>query len=155
MSGTSKINRPRRIDKTANKSQGVIYSYTAGLFDGEGYLGIIKHHNRKSISYSCTAELTNTNKQIIEWLVSQHGGVINEVKRRTIYHPNEKPKWKWILRRRTGLRTFLRYIEYYSIIKYEHIKLARALMSKRIDAETAFERMKVLNHRGKENVSQV
>ena len=53
------------------------------------------------------------------------------------------------------MRTFLRNIQFYSIIKREQIILARALMSKRVDAEDAFLKMKELNHRGKEKVSQV
>ena len=126
-----------------------VYAYSSGLFDGEGYLGIIKHNNRSgNVTYGCTAEITNTNKEIIDWLVATHGGISNPVRRKRIFHPNEKAKWIWILRRRNGLRTFLRYIEFYSIIKRDQVKLARQFMSGEVDGETAFERMKELNHRG-------
>lgn len=71
-----------------------LYSYSAGLFDGEGYLGIICHKNRKSISYTCTAELSSTNREIIGWLFETHGGIINEVKRNHP-SPNESKQWRW------------------------------------------------------------
>ena len=126
-----------------------IYAYTAGLFDGEGYLGIIKHFNKSGrISYGCTAEISNTNKEIIEWLLEIHGGIINEAKRKTLHSSNEKQKWVWILKRRNGLRTFLHYIQFYSIIKRDQIKLARQFMSGEVDGELAFQKMKELNHRG-------
>ena len=130
-------------------NKGTIYSYSAGLFDGEGYLGLIKHRNKSgSISFTCTAQVSNTNKEIIEWLARTHGGKIQEVKRKTLHHSTEKMQWRWTLTRRNGLRTFLRYIEFYSIIKRDQIKLAREFMAGNIAAEIALERMKGLNHRG-------
>jgi len=80
-------------------------------------------------------------------LVATHGGIANEVRRKNPL-PNESKQWKWVLKRRNGLRTFLRYIEFYSIIKKDQIKLARQFMSSEVDGETAFQKMKELNHRG-------
>jgi len=125
-----------------------VYAYSSGLFDGEGYIGIIESHNQSgSITYSCTCELSSTSKEIIDWLVATHGGILNEVKRKGT-RPPWKQQWKWVLRRRKGLRTFLRYIEYYSIIKRDQVKLAREFMAGEIKPRAAFERMKELNHRG-------
>lgn len=130
-----------------------IYSYSAGLFDGEGYLGILKYQSRGKIAYTCTAEISNTNKEIVGWLLQTHGGIVNQVKRRNFHHSNERMQWRWILRRRNGLRTFLRYIEFYAIIKRDQIKLARSFMSREIEPEIAYRQMKELNHRGRKYVS--
>lgn len=133
-----------------------IYAYTAGLIDGEGYIGIIRNRNKSgTVSYGVTLEVSNTNKEIIDWLVSHHGGISTPVNRKTHHHSRERPQWKWILRRRGGLAHFLFYMSRYCIIKRDHIQLARDFMLGHIGKDVAFQKMKELNQRGKQAIPEV
>lgn len=50
--------------------------YIAGLFDGEGYVGIRRRNDTKNTSYRCQVEIANTNRNVLEEISAQHGGVI-------------------------------------------------------------------------------
>ena len=73
-------------------------AYLAGLFDGEGCIMIIKRkgysHNHKvnpSPRYSLKIQLTNTNKEVIDW-ISSFGWYVRE-------NTNLKKQWKrcWVV----------------------------------------------------------
>lgn len=94
-------------------------SYIAGLFDGDGCVGIGVNNNK---GYNATHYLyitiTNTNKLILEWLNKKFGG-------HATYHKNYK-KHQWYVWRLkpTDSAKFLKLVYPYLRIKKERAKLA-------------------------------
>lgn len=68
------------------------YLYTAGLFDGEGSVMLLKSY--KSKFRVPTVSITSTSKAIIDFLVSNYGGVVCKQK---VYKAHHKPSWSWRL----------------------------------------------------------
>lgn len=54
-------------------------AYIAGFFDGEGSVMIGRHNGAES-SYLMRISISNTNKDIIDWLVDTLGGYVSDVK---------------------------------------------------------------------------
>lgn len=53
------------------------YSYLAGLIDGEGCIGLYEHINKKkqwTNTFNMQFSITNTDKNIIEWIQKTFGG---------------------------------------------------------------------------------
>ena len=78
-------------------------SYLAGLYDGEGYIGIIRadqsqHSPRhKSPSYRLCVQLSNTNKDMIDWVRDKIGGLqyytrFENVRHKPCYHLHASSK---------------------------------------------------------------
>ncbi len=58
-------------------------SYLAGLIDGEGYIGIMKHKRYDDLTknhYREVIKIANTDKKLIEWLKNSFGGDMEERK---------------------------------------------------------------------------
>lgn len=107
------------------------YRYLAGLFDGEGYVGLPKRFNtakdRKAktqkYGYSIMVNVTNAHKPTIEYLRSIFGGDIqpnNQNEGRTV--------WAWRIQGHNSKR-FLKGILRYSRIKKPQIALALEYLS--------------------------
>jgi len=63
-------------------------AYIAGFFDGEGCVRI-KRANQGGNSYYITATITNSNRQILEYIMGIFGGRVREAEKKankTVYH---------------------------------------------------------------------
>uniref|UniRef100_A0A6H1ZUB2 Putative homing endonuclease n=1 Tax=viral metagenome TaxID=1070528 RepID=A0A6H1ZUB2_9ZZZZ len=61
--------------------------YLAGFIDGEGNVGIDKYNKYgKSTNYAIKVAISNTNREILEWIQSHYGGHINTLKRKLPHH---------------------------------------------------------------------
>src|SRR5258708_5668697 len=80
-----------------------VLAYTAGIVDGEGYIGITRsipkdtwQGRSKSPRYEYFIVVVNTNEELMRWLHEQYGGSLH-------YNPPPKdhptwfPKWHWNL----------------------------------------------------------
>lgn len=67
-------------------------AYIAGFFDGEGSVTIGRHNGAES-SYSLRISVTNTNREIIDWLVDNLGGSVSNVKLKG----NRQQSYLWYL----------------------------------------------------------
>jgi LAGLIDADG endonuclease. len=102
-------------------------AYIAGFFDGEGSITIIKHKpnskfRMKNCYYTLQVQITNTNKEIIEWLHFRVGGHISN----NSHCPSRKrqrPCWAWRVIAQEA-KVFLEAIEPYAIVKKRQIQLA-------------------------------
>lgn len=139
-------------------------AYASGLVDGEGYIGIIKGSPRKDRKERChrfeaRLLITNTNSEVISWLVSNFGGTVSIKKR---YSKKHKNALVWALTN-NKLYPFLKSIHPYLIIKKKQAEIVLNFLDKKIDSrigknrvtdiELAFrtdsyEKLLDLNHRG-------
>lgn len=85
------------------------YSYIAGLFDGEGYVG--KYGNTKKL---IEIRITNNNYDCLIFVKNVFGGNVYERKR--------KGSFDLVIRRQCDVMVFLSSILPYSIIKRDRIK---------------------------------
>lgn len=107
------------------------YRYLAGLFDGEGYVGMPKRYKtakdrrarNQKYGYSIMVNVTNAYKPIAEYLRDTFGGDIQ---------PNDQNKgrtvWAWRVQGHSSKR-FLKGILKYSRIKKPQIALALEYLS--------------------------
>lgn len=123
----------------------IVLAYTAGIIDGEGYIGIM-HHKRKtrSSSYERVLKVGNTNEHLIDWLVHMYGGHKETVNQKG----SRKPSWNWILWGEKAV-DLLTQIYPYSIIKKSQIdvflRFQRRLLTTQIKA---YQEIHELNKRG-------
>ena len=99
-------------------------SYIAGIIDGEGtlsmsyYKGAVDSYGKKYRSFSMTCRVTNTNKEVVEWLVKTTGygkiKLLNVPPSRTGL--KLKRQWSWLLPA-NGCREILPQLYPYLIIK--------------------------------------
>ncbi len=122
--------------------------YTAGLFDGEGTVGIRKDTRPNYISYTLRCSVTSTNKDIIIWLYNKYGG-------NYYLRPRTNSKWKdtwvWQLSTRQA-KSFLELVIPYLKIKYKQAELGLQfipLPRKDKDKSIMHAQMKILNARGR------
>lgn len=71
-------------------------AYTAGLFDGEGsiVIGCGKRADRRVPQYWLQVGITNTNREIIDWLLATFGGHVSD----NSHSPSrrkQRPCWAW------------------------------------------------------------
>jgi len=102
-------------------------AYIAGIVDGEGNVGY--YQNKADKHFMPTVSIANTNKQVMDWVVTNIGG--------HIYTKLQKnPKWKtayiWDLRRTVDVLLLLTAIEPYLIIKKEKAKEVIAICKEHI-----------------------
>jgi len=105
--------------------------YLTGFFDGEGNVDISKRRHvyfRKKDSKLCESvctalrlRISNTNKEVLDYLQKYFGGKIYTHK---IYQAHHKPAWVWQITGRNA--TNLSRLMYpFSIIKKEELKIAK------------------------------
>ena len=99
-------------------------AYMAGIVDGEGTITIIKCWNKKNQKsyFGVYLNISNTNKNLINWLKKSFGGYIYKIK-----VPNPKPNWndiyRWQIYRQSNLIKILEKIKPYLKIKKRHAEI--------------------------------
>lgn len=102
------------MDKTS-------FAYIAGLIDGEGHISLIKHkayddrlkkYSENAYVYSVRVGITNTDKGMIDWLVSTVGGNVTKDKSN-----RTKQIYRWTFNGTSKLEHFL-----LSVIPYMRIQ---------------------------------
>jgi hypothetical protein len=99
-------------------------AYTAGLFDGEGsiVIGCGKRPDRRAPQYWLQVGITNTDREIIDWLLATFGGHVSD----NSHAPSrrrQRPCWAWRVMSNEAA-TFLE-----SILPYLRIKREQALIA--------------------------
>jgi len=95
--------------------------YLAGFIDGEGNIGIDKYGKyRNSINYACKVAISNTNREVLEWIKSCCGGYISTLKRKL---PHHKECYQLTLRHLCAYK-MLKEVEPYLKIKRELAQIA-------------------------------
>lgn len=98
------------------------WAYIAGLFDGEGSISM-NQVNRKYCTIQCSLRITNTNKQIIDWLsktVPYSFKTIQHHKSR----PNARDAWHFEIHKQKAIKKFLEKLLPYLKIKKQQAELA-------------------------------
>ncbi|MEK9206967.1 MAG: hypothetical protein AAB922_00670 [Patescibacteria group bacterium] len=136
-----------------------LLAYTAGLIDGEGYIGLIPHPVTKN-SYSPKVKVASTTIELVQFLHDNYGGHLDKL--RAYSQPNRKMSAMWTLSNGINVGPFLKkllpylrvknkqanlileYIEKYTYKKMrgtekEYVSHERFLIYKQI---------RLLNHRG-------
>lgn len=93
--------------------------YLAGLFDGEGYIGVIPEKGTKHMRYR--VEITNQHKGILEQIQAEFGG-------RLWLKYGQRECWQLSLENKEKVKYFLTVIEPHLIIKKEKAKAALKLV---------------------------
>ena len=109
-------------------------AYVAGLFDGEGsiVIGVSKPSDKNQLkrpSHWLQVGITNTNRELIDWLHDTFGWHISD----NSHSPSrrkQRPCWAWRVMSNEGA-AFLETIYPYSRIKKEQMKLAIAFQEYR------------------------
>lgn len=117
---TSTIPTPSSFDVT-------ILAYVAGLFDGEGSIVIGYNkpdiaRGRKVPSYWLQVGITNTDRSLIDWLLSTFGGHVSD-NSHSPSRKNQRPCWAWRTMG-TQAKVFLQDISPYLRIKKDQALLA-------------------------------
>lgn len=97
-------------------------AYTAGLFDGEGSVGISKQTERKCKTgyyYRLWVSMSNTDQEIIYWLEKHFGGSAIQ---RKVNGDRYKNQYQWALAPKNAIN-FLKLISPYVRIKKQQIEL--------------------------------
>jgi len=96
-----------------------IYGYLAGMLDADGSIIMMRRERNDKIFYDTFIQVTNTNKDLMDWLVENFGGYYRD---ETKYKKNEvlthkKPIYSWRLQRTRDLVPILKLVIPYLIIK--------------------------------------
>ena len=99
-----------------------LLSYLAGLFDGEGYVGIVKAGQRKDTSgiYSANLFFGNTSKYVVQLWQNTFGGIIHTENPR---NKRCKPFYRWEIRGTFAL-PILKELLPYTLIKRPQLEVA-------------------------------
>jgi hypothetical protein len=92
-------------------------AYIAGIVDGEGSIGLWRHH--KNETHSPNVTIANNNLDLLKWIQLRVGGVIVSKKKRQIHHANS---YAWSLRMDKAI-SFLNEIKVYLIVKKQQADL--------------------------------
>ena len=68
-------------------------AYTAGLIDGEGSIGLAKHGTKSPYRWPYVS-MTNTSKELIDFMLENYGGSVSKHK---VYKEHHKQSWVWRL----------------------------------------------------------
>jgi len=99
-------------------------AYLAGLFDGEGYLGLTKTVRKTaSIQYTLRTSISNNHPYLMQYLLSNYGGSI------TTKRQNGFINQEWRLSSNQAYE-FLKLIYPFLIVKSDQVKLAMEFQSK-------------------------
>ena len=101
--------------------------YVAGLFDGEGYVGVQSHRRYPSIVYQIRVTLGVTYAPVITMLQATYGGSIH-VNRHSTRNPRHKDQHVWVAGSQIAC-SFLKKVLPHLIIKQEQAKLALELQA--------------------------
>jgi len=101
----------------------------AGMVDGEGYLGLLRHNrkDRKQYMYRPVLAITSTDKEVIEWMKNSFGGYIGV--RKDTRNTGRKTTYDWKICD-TGMRWFLLKIKPYLRIKKERAELLNQIIKR-------------------------
>jgi hypothetical protein len=148
--------------KTPDK---VYWSYLAGLFDGEGTFSIYQNNGNYRVTvtgeekqYNFTnhrVEITNTNIELMEWLIQHFGGKYYLHRRAKIVH---KPAYSWRPSGKKNTEALILGILPYLVIKkkqanivLQYIRLGQSCGTERRDVDARHALMlqcQALNKRG-------
>ena len=74
-------------------------AYAAGIFDGEGFVGLTINrqptHRRVNMTYNLTVSIANTNLPLIAWLKDSFGGYISTRQYRKDEYPDRLLGYEW------------------------------------------------------------
>ena len=94
-------------------------NYLAGIIDGEGALGIYTHKGGY-VCYGLHMSVTNTNRELLDWIKDNFGGkVYNHYDRR----PNNATSWAWHMNKNQQIYKMCKLILPYLIVKREICEL--------------------------------
>lgn len=108
--------------------QEIMAAYTAGIFDGEGYVGIdriSKSTGSKTIHHGIRVVISQKDGLIMNWLKSNFGGNVYQQRNNTDYFI-----YRWRIHSKKAAY-FLETIYPYLIIKKEQVKLALEFVNER------------------------
>jgi len=112
----AQIGKAQQMEKLQKKNiSKTDRAYVAGLFDGEGCIGIRKTKRKYSDGTSLDVSITNTCKEVLEWVSNLTP--IGMVTERACRNPKWKPTFNYRIRSAFGCYQFLRLIEPHLIIK--------------------------------------
>lgn len=94
-----------------------ILAYTAGLVDGEGYIGLYKNYSAKD-SFSPVVKVVSTDLVMVPFMQQHFGGYVDT---RKPPRPGSKQSYCWQIRNNRQVKPFLE-----SILPYLRVKKARA-----------------------------
>jgi len=129
-------------------------AYIAGFIDGEGCITFIKHMKRDDISWEPKLEITNTDKNVLEWIAEK-------IPESSLYYQEEDRNEIWKTRhylrinKRKDLLSILKNVEPYLIVKSEQAKLMIEFLENRKPHKSYTEReieiaenVRTLNRKG-------
>lgn len=103
-------------------------AYSAGIFDGEGYVGIdktsVSHGKIRKIHHSIRVVISQKDGLIMNWLKEHFGGNVYEQRSGTKYSI-----YRWRIHSQKAV-TFLKYILPYVLIKRKQVEFAIAYYEK-------------------------
>ncbi|MHC1636323.1 MAG: sigma factor-like helix-turn-helix DNA-binding protein [Candidatus Methanospirareceae archaeon] len=100
------------VENKGNKDKNEIFAYLAGIVDGEGSIRLHRRR-RKSIGYGLEVVVTNTNRELIDWLYTNFKGYIEKHER----EGNHKTTYKWTVRGINAYRLLKKMLPYLIIKK--------------------------------------
>lgn len=142
-----------------------ILAYTAGLIDGEGYLGLIPNC-RVTTSLAPKVKVASVTLEIVEFLHSTFGGHLDKVRK---HKGNHRDSYMWTLSNKVNVYKFLKEIRPYLKLKFKQADIIfnycenctfaemrnkntkEAGEKKRMDF---YNQIRKLNHRGKTTVAE-
>lgn len=124
-------------------------AYIAGIVDGEGCISItrrkIKSKRSNNWFYQTQVIVVNTDKRLIDFLVSLYGGFVTSPRREKAGH---KPIYRWVI---TGndMRQLLEDTLDYLILKREQARLALSFPSYRHSGQSGRTEIELRDQEGK------
>lgn len=92
-------------------------AYIAGIVDGEGTIGLWRHH--KNEMHTPNVTVANNDLKLLQWIQSKVGGCISRKKKRQAHH---KDSYAWSIRQDRAIN-FLNEIKSYLIVKRQQAEL--------------------------------
>lgn len=106
--------------------QNELLYYTAGIIDGEGYLGIMKIKNKNSKTdgyyYVSAVKVASVDKIMCQMLQDQFGGYLSK---RIHTQPNQRLSYMWEIKNDKQVFNFLKFIGDKLIIKSSQAKVLK------------------------------
>lgn len=106
--------------------------YSAGIVDGEGYIGIMKlktygPHNTYPYKYTPAVKIASVTESLINFLISNFGGY----KSHRIHKNNQKDSWMWSITNWSRVEEFLNIIGTYLRMKDKQARVVLDFISLR------------------------
>jgi hypothetical protein len=108
----------------SNQKQKILYSYLAGIVDGEGTIGIGKGGSTK---YYARISVANVNKEVIDLLAKIFG---SKTRLEKINIPNRQPIYRWGTSGNLSVPKIIKYILPYLIIKRKQAEIVLKFCAK-------------------------